>query len=278
MESAAEYALYWQADQTNWCRAGAGPFRMGERMGDFHGKVALVTGASRGIGAVVAEELAERGAAVSLCARTEPVELASRLRERGASVISLRADIGNETDVRRVVDDTVRKLGRIDIAICNAGVRSTVVNADLDADEWKRVLDINLIGTFNTCRAAIEDMRPRGYGRIVIVSSIAGRVGGTLVNVAYSAAKAGLIVMTKALAKETAQSGITINCIAAGTIDTPFIEDYDDARRQRLLSLIPVGRLGQPQDVSSAVRYFASDEAEWVTGVTLDVNGGQFMG
>jgi 3-oxoacyl-[acyl-carrier protein] reductase len=247
-------------------------------MTDFEDKVALITGASRGIGAVVAEELAERGAAVSICARTEPLELASRLRERGASVLSLRADIGNEQDVRRVVEETVQTLGRVDIAVCNAGVRSTAANADLDADEWKRVLDINLIGTFNTARAAIEDMRSRGYGRIVIVSSIAGRVGGTLVNVAYSAAKAGLIVMTKALAKETAPLGITVNCIAAGTIDTPFIEDYDEPRRERLLTLIPLGRLGQAQDVSAAVRYFASDEAEWVTGVTLDVNGGQFMG
>jgi 3-oxoacyl-[acyl-carrier protein] reductase len=250
----------------------------GERMSDFEGKVALVTGASRGIGAVVAEELADRGAAVSICARTEPVELACRLRERGASVLSVRADIGNEQDVRRVVDETVREFGRVDIAICNAGVRSTVANTDLDADEWKRVLDINLIGTFNTCQAVIEDMLPRRCGRIVIVSSIAGRVGGTLVNVAYSAAKAGLIVMTKALARETAPNGITVNCIASGTIDTPFIEDYDEPRRQRLLSLIPLGRLGQAQDVSAAVRYFASDEAEWVTGVTLDVNGGQFMG
>jgi 3-oxoacyl-[acyl-carrier protein] reductase len=246
-------------------------------MDEFHDRVALVTGASRGIGAVVAEELARHGAAVSICARTEPRELGERLRVAGAAVLSHKADIGDEEDVQRIVDETVREFGRLDIAVCNAGVRSTVANADLDAAEWKRVLDINLIGTFNTCRAAMQEMRRHGSGRIVIVSSIAGQVGGTLVNVAYSAAKAGLIVMTKILAKELARDRITVNCIAAGTIDTPFIEDYDETRRERLLSLIPLGRMGLAEDITAAVLYLASDGAGWVTGATLDVNGGQFM-
>jgi 3-oxoacyl-[acyl-carrier protein] reductase len=246
-------------------------------MDDFRDKVALVTGASRGIGAVVAEELARRGAAVSICARREPRELGAELRTDGAAVLTHKADIGNEDDVQRIVAETVREFGRIDIAVCNAGVRSTVPNADLDAAEWKRVLDNNLIGTFNTCRAAMQEMRTRGSGRIVIVSSIAGQVGGTLVNVAYSAAKAGLIVMTKALANELAPDRVTVNCIAAGTIDTPFIEDYNDARRERLLSLIPLGRMGLAEDIAAAALYLASERAGWLTGVTLDVNGGQFM-
>jgi 3-oxoacyl-[acyl-carrier protein] reductase len=246
-------------------------------MDDFLDKVALVTGSSRGIGAVVAEELARRGAAVSLCARTEPRELGEKLRAGGAAVLTHRADVGDESDVQRLIDDTLAEFGRIDIAVCNAGVRSTIANTDLDAAEWKRVLDINLIGTFNTCRAVMQGMRTRGAGRIIIISSIAGQVGGTLVNVAYSAAKAGLIVMTKVLAKELAPSQVTVNCIAAGTIDTPFIEDYDDARRERLLSLIPLGRMGLAEDIAAAVLYLASDGAAWVTGVTVDVNGGQFM-
>lgn len=246
-------------------------------MDDFRDKVALVTGASRGIGAAVAQEFARRGAAVSICARAEPRALGAELRTDGAAVLTHEADIGNEDDVHRIVAETVREFGRIDIAVCNAGVRSTVPNAELDAAEWKRVLDINLIGTFNTCRAAMQDMRTRGSGRIVIISSIAGQVGGTLVNVAYSATKAGLIVMTKALAKELAPDRITVNCIAAGTIDTPFIEDYDDPRRESLLSMIPLGRMGLAEDIAAAALYLASDRANWVTGATLDVNGGQFM-
>jgi 3-oxoacyl-[acyl-carrier protein] reductase len=246
-------------------------------MDDLSRKVALVTGASRGIGAAVATSLAMRGAAVSMCARTEPAQLAEELRAAGATVLAQRADIGVEEDIERITEKTIEEFGRLDIAVCNAGVRSTVPNSELTAAEWKRVLNINLIGTFNTCRVASNAMRPRRSGRIIIVSSIAGQVGGTLVNVAYSAAKAGLIVMTKSLAKELAPDRVTVNCISAGTIDTPFIEDYDQDRRERLLSLIPLGRMGRAEDISAAVMYLASDGAEWLTGVTIDVNGGQVM-
>ncbi len=246
-------------------------------MDDLSGKVALVTGASRGIGAAVAASLAKRGAAVSMCARTEPVQLAEELRATGAAVLAQRADIGIEEDIERVTEKTIQEFGRLDIAVCNAGVRSIVPNSELTAAEWKRVLDINLIGTFNTCRAASNAIRPQRSGRIIIVSSIAGQVGGTLVNVAYSAAKAGLIVMTKSLAKELAPDRVTVNCIAAGTIDTPFIEDYDQEQRKRLLSLIPLGRMGRAEDIAAAAMYLASDSAEWLTGVTIDVSGGQVM-
>ena len=138
-------------------------------------------------------------------------------------------------------------------------------------------LGTNLIGTFNTCRAVTARMRARRSGRVVLVSSIAGQVGGTLVNVAYSATKAGIIVMTKALAKELAHVGVTVNCVAPGTIDTPFIADYDNQRRELLSGLIPLGRLGLAEDVAGAVLYLASDDAAWVTGATIDVNGGQVM-
>jgi NAD(P)-dependent dehydrogenase (short-subunit alcohol dehydrogenase family) len=197
-----------------------------------------------------------------------------RLGIRG---LGLKADMADEQDVQSVVQRTTDELGDIDIIVCNAGVRSTIPNGELDAAEWQRVLGTNLIGTFNVCRAATVRMRGRGSGRVILISSIAGQVGGTLVNVAYSATKAGIIVMTKALAKELAPFGVTVNCVAPGTIDTPFIGDYDDQRRELLKALIPLGRLGLAQDVAGAVLYLASDDAAWVTGATIDVNGGQVM-
>jgi 3-oxoacyl-[acyl-carrier protein] reductase len=245
--------------------------------GRFAGKVALVTGASRGIGAAVAIGLAKEGAAVAVCARSDSTEVQEEIGRIGRRGLGMKADIADEQDVKAIVQRTIDELGDIDILVCNAGVRSTTPNSELNAAEWQRVLGTNLIGTFNTCRAATGLMRARRSGRVVLISSIAGQVGGTLVNAAYSATKAGIIVLTKALAKELASFGVTVNCVAPGTIDTPFIEDYDDQHRQLLRELIPLGRLGLAEDVAGAVLYLASDDAAWVTGATIDVNGGQVM-
>jgi NAD(P)-dependent dehydrogenase (short-subunit alcohol dehydrogenase family) len=253
---------------------------MGDSMsqnGRFAGKVALVTGASRGIGAAVAIGLARDGANVAVCARSDSTEVQEEICRVGRRGLGMKADIANEHDVKSVVRRTLEELGALDILVCNAGVRSTMPNRELNAAEWQRVLGTNLIGTFNACRAATRIMRDQGSGRVVLISSIAGQVGGTLVNVAYSATKAGIIVMTKALAKELAPFGVTVNCVAPGTIDTPFIGDYDDQRRELLKGLIPLGRLGIAEDVAGAVLYLASDDAAWVTGATIDVNGGQVM-
>jgi 3-oxoacyl-[acyl-carrier protein] reductase len=246
-------------------------------MSSFEGQVAIVTGASRGIGLAVARRLANGGARLAICARTEPEALAAELEDTGAEVLAAPVDIADDCAVVAFVDAAAERFGRLDIAICNAGLRSTATLAELDQVEWHRVLDANLIGTFNTCRAAGVHMRAAGAGRIVTVSSIAGQVGGTLVSAAYSAAKAGIIIVTKVLAKDLAASGVTVNCVAPGTIDTPFIEDYDEGRRELLTGLIPLGRMGTAEDVAEAVLYLASPGAGWVTGVTLGVSGGQVM-
>jgi 3-oxoacyl-[acyl-carrier protein] reductase len=245
--------------------------------GRFAGKVALVTGASRGIGAAIAIGLAQEGAAVAVCARSDSTHVQEEICRLGGRGLGMRADVADEQDVKSVVQRTIDELGALDILVCNAGVRSTMPNSELNAAEWQRVLGTNLIGTFNTCRVAIDPMKARRSGRIVLISSIAGQVGGTLVNAAYSATKAGIIVMTKVLAKELAPFGVTVNCVAPGTIDTPFIEDYDDERRDLLRGLIPLGRLGLATDVAGAALYLASGDAAWVTGATIDVNGGQVM-
>jgi 3-oxoacyl-[acyl-carrier protein] reductase len=240
-------------------------------------RVALVTGASRGIGRAVALALASHGAVVVACARTEPRDLANEIGDGGGHAYAASCDVSLHEEVKALAGTIKTEFGRLDIVVSNAGVRSTIANGDLNEAEWHRVLGTNLIGAFNVCWSVMPMLRERGAGTIVVISSIAGQVGGTMVNVAYSAAKAGLIVMTKALAKELAPDGVTVNCVAPGTIDTPFIADYDKAKRGDLRALIPLGRLGVAEDVAAAVTYLVSPDARWVTGATLDINGGQVM-
>lgn len=243
----------------------------------FEGSVALVTGATRGIGRAVAVRFAREGARLVVCARAGSVELARDLERDGAQVLALDLDIAQLDAIQDLVERALARFGGIDIAVCNAGIRSRVPLDELGVEEWHRVLDTNLLGTFFTCRAVIGHMRDRRAGRIVTISSLAGQVGGTLVDAAYSATKAAIINLTKVLAKELAPVGVTVNCVSPGTIDTPFIEDYDDQLRSRLQSLIPLGRLGTAEDVAEAVLYFASPGAAWVTGTTLSVSGGQVI-
>lgn len=232
-------------------------------------EVAVVAGASPGsIGHAVASQLESSGMYVATCAR----------RAEGLPGSFQRSvDVSDRDQVRSFVSAVVSTAGRLDVLVCSAGVRSIVPNGELDDAEWQRVLGVNLIGAFNICYAAAEVMRARGYGRIVTVSSIAGQVGGTMVNAAYSASKGALIAMTKSLAKEFASSGVTVNCVAPGTIETPFIGDYDASEKGRLRDLIPVGRLGTADDVAGIVKYLCSREAGWVTGATFDINGGQVV-
>jgi len=246
----------------------------------FTDKVALITGGSQGIGEAIAVRMAREGATVCVCARhmDRLNEVVKEIEGFGGKVFAKAIDVAEESDDIGLVDDIVDRFGKIDILVSNAGVRSTIDFFEIDDKEWYRVFDTNLKGTFYVFRAVMRHMKKQRFGRIVTVSSIAGQVGGTLVNAPYSATKSGLINMAKVAAKIMAPYGVTVNCVTPGTIDTPFIGDYDEDKRDLLLGLIPLGRLGTSDDVAGAVLFLASDDASWITGITLPINGGQYMG
>lgn len=243
-------------------------------MFDLSGRRALVTGASGGIGAAIARALHARGAAVVLTGRrAEALEhLAAALGERVA------VEVGDVTDPAfcEAVVAACEKAGGLDILVNNAGVTRDGLLLRLKDEDWQTVLDTNLTAAFRLARAALKGMMRRRFGRIINIGSIVGATGNPG-QVNYAAAKAGLIGLTKALAAEVASRGITVNCVAPGFIDTAMTQALDDKQRAALAARIPIGRLGMPEDVASAVVYLASTEAGYVTGATLHVNGGMAM-
>jgi 3-oxoacyl-[acyl-carrier protein] reductase len=243
-------------------------------MFDLSGKVALVTGASGGIGGAIARALHAQGAVVALAGRRrEALEaLAETLGERASVAVG---EITGDGAAEALVA-AAEAHGRLDILVNNAGItRDTLALRMKDAD-WQAVIETNLSAGFRLSRAALRGMMRRRHGRIISVTSIVG-VTGNPGQVNYAAAKAGLIGMSKALAAEVASRGITVNCIAPGFVATAMTEALDERQRADLLTRIPAGRMGAGEDVAAAAVYLASDEASWVTGQTLHVNGGMAM-
>ena len=240
-------------------------------MFDLAGRRALVTGASGGIGGAIARALHAQGAEVVLTGRRRDAldALAVELGERARVTV---ADLGDPA----AADALVAAADPVDVLVNNAGItRDTLALRMKDAD-WQAVLDTNLTAVFRLSRAALKGMLRRRFGRIVSVTSIVGATGNPG-QANYAAAKAGLVGMSKALAQEVAARGITVNCVAPGFVDTAMTRSLDDKQREALLSRIPAGRLGCGADVAAAVAYLASDEASWVTGQTLHINGGMAM-
>jgi 3-oxoacyl-[acyl-carrier protein] reductase len=244
-------------------------------MFNLTGKTALITGASGGIGAEIARALHKQGAIVGLSGtRRDALDaLAAELHER---VHVLPADLSLPEEAARLITDAEAALGKIDILVNNAGLTKDGLAMRMSDADWDKVLNVDLAAPFRLTRAALKFMLRRKSGRIINIGSIVGTTGNPG-QANYCAAKAGLIGLTKSLAQEVASRNITVNLVAPGFIETPMTDALNDAQKADLSGKIPLGRLGQPGDIAAAVLYLASDEAGWVTGSTLHVNGGMAM-
>jgi 3-oxoacyl-[acyl-carrier protein] reductase len=244
-------------------------------MFDLSGKTALVTGATGGLGAAIARALHQQGAIVALSGTRREVldQLAAELKER---VHVLACDLADHQAVEALVPASEERMGRLDILIANAGITRDNLLVQLSDEAWDAVVAVNLTATFRLARAAIKGMMRRRFGRIVGVTSVVA-VTGNPGQANYAAAKAGMIGLIKSLAQEYAKRGITANCIAPGFIATPMTDRLNEKQRESILARVPLGRLGAAADVAAAAVYLASDEASYVTGQTLHVNGGMAM-
>ena len=244
-------------------------------MFDLTGKSALVTGASGGIGADIARVLHAAGATVGLSGtRVEPLEaLAAGLGDRAHL---LPCNLSNAEEVEGLVKRATEAMGSVDILVNNAGITRDWLAMRMSDDDWQSVIDVNLTAAFRLCRAAIRGMMKARWGRIVNISSVVGRAGNAG-QANYAASKGGLVALSKSLAEEVASRGITVNCVAPGFIETAMTEKLTDAQRATILASVPAGRMGSPQEIAAAVLYLASQEAAYVTGATLHVNGGMDM-
>ena len=242
---------------------------------DFTGKCALVTGATGGIGRVIVKKLHDAGATVILTdMRQETLdEFAAELKER---VFAFACNLGDPADIDALVSKAEKAAGAIDILVNNAGLTKDNLFMRMKDEDWNLVLNVNLTAGFRLARAAVRGMMKRRYGRIISMASIVG-VTGNPGQANYSASKAGMIAMTKCLAAEVASRGITANCVAPGFIKTAMTDALPEEAKEKLARNIPMARLGLPEDVANAVVFLASDEASYITGQTLHVNGGMAM-
>jgi 3-oxoacyl-[acyl-carrier protein] reductase len=248
-------------------------------MQSLSGHVAFVTGASQGIGRACATVLAQGGAAVACAARNEEklAQVVNEITTAGGKAAAFKMDVANEDEVKSAVKAAIAQFGKIDILVNNAGITRDTLAMRMKRADWDDVINTNLSGPFFCIQAVVGSMIKQRWGRIINISSIFGQMGQAG-QANYASAKAGLIGLTMAMAREVASRNITVNAVAPGWIETAMTSELSDELKEQVLKMVPLGRAGSDMDVAHAVAFLASDEAGYITGNTLKVNGGMLMG
>jgi 3-oxoacyl-[acyl-carrier protein] reductase len=242
-------------------------------------RVAVVTGAARGIGKAIALAFVREGAKVALVdVEKDRLDiLKHEIEKEGRETLAIPCDITKSSQVKEMVNHVRKTFGRIDILVNNAGIIRRGTIETVTEEDWDRVIEVNLKGTFNCCKAVVDIMKHQGYGKIVNVSSIAGKMGDITSAPGYGPSKAAIDALTKTLARQLAQYGINVNAVSPHAIETEMSAEWSQERRREVIASIPLGRLGKPEDVAAAVLFLASEGASFITGEILDVNGGALM-
>ena len=243
------------------------------------GRVAIVTGGTRGIGKVIEIQLAKAGVKVAIIGRNaeKAAEVESAIKSFNGCSITVLGDIADEKECKRIADTVYAEFGQIDILVnCAGGLTATKIE-DITREEWDNILGVNLSGTFFMIQSVLPYIEKSFAGRIINISSNAGRMGGYANSQSYTASKGGVIAITKGIARQLAPRNITVNVVCPGTTETEMSKTYDEETRKRLVGRIPLGRLGKLEDRAAAVCFFAREEAGFITGAVLDLNGGMYM-
>jgi 3-oxoacyl-[acyl-carrier protein] reductase len=247
-------------------------------MGSFDGKVAVVTGAARGIGRQIAEKLASQGADVAICDLKAEwlADTVAAIQALGRKALPLAVDVGDGEAVNACIAEVIKVFGKVDIMVNNAGITKDTLLVRMSDEDWDAVLRVNLKGTFLFSRAVSKHMMKQRGGAIINIASVIGLIGNAG-QCNYAASKAGVIALTKSTAKELASRGVRVNAVAPGFISSKMTDALSQEVRDQMLAAIPLGRFGQPEDIAKAVAFLASEEASYVTGQVLSVNGGMVM-
>ena len=244
-------------------------------------RVAIITGSGSGIGKAIALKFAAHGAKVVVFDINENSarSTAQEIENAQGIAIALQCDVSNPDQINAAIDAAINNFGGLHILVNNAGISPLQTFEMISLEEWNKVIAINLTGSFLIVQGAWPYLRKAGNkGRVINIGSLAGQIGGIAVGLHYTASKGGLMAMTKQLAKLFAPEKVTVNNIAPGTADTPMLQDWPEETRQKLIQQIPLGRLANPEDIANAALFLASDEAQFITGATINVNGGMFSG
>jgi 3-oxoacyl-[acyl-carrier protein] reductase len=249
-----------------------------ERMMDLKDQVAIVTGSARGIGKMIAIHLARAGAHIVISDVIEEAGLQTvdEIKKTGRDALWVKADVSKMTDAENLIESAINKFGKVDILVNNAGITRDNLLMRMSEDEWNSVISVNLTGAYNCIRASVKNFMKQRAGRIINIASVVGQMGNAG-QANYAASKAGIIGLTKAVAKELAARNICVNAVAPGFIQTQMTEKLPEKAREYLLQAIPLGKLGQPEDVAKAVHFLSSDASSYITGQVINVDGGMVM-